>query len=69
MEITISVDSTSEEPSSRRGLVGGIVPGLDLTRRWKIPGVGVDTLSECDNMSDRQEWPGIRSDKWPESQS
>ena len=69
MEITISVDSTSEELSSRRGLVGGIVPGLDLTRHWKIPGVGVDTLSECDNMSDRQEWPGVRSDKWLESRS
>ena len=43
--------------------------GPDLTRHWKIPGVGVDTLSECDNISDRQEWPGVRSDEWPESRS
>ena len=69
MEITISVDSTSEELSSRRGLVGGIVPGAGFNQMLEDSGVGVDTLSECDNMSDRQEWPGVRSDKWLESRS
>ena len=64
MEITILVDSTLER-TSWRNYSGGQI----LIRCWNIPGVGVNTLSECNNMSDRQGWPGIRSDEWPESRS
>ena len=32
MEITILVDSTSEEPSPQRGLVGGIIPGAGFNQ-------------------------------------